>query len=473
MNLSTPPHTPTTPDAPRLLLVCGDAIGPRMAGPSIRAWELAQALGRAGVPVTLAAPRIDREGMAASGMVMGTGAVTEMAFDRRADSLRVAAEQADAILVQGMGLAHHPFLGALDKPLIVDIYDPFVLENLPQRAADTPGGRRHHHASDLAALCAQLERGDFFLCASAAQQDFWLGMLTALGRVNPDTYDDDPGLERLIGVLPFGLPADPPVVGAPVLRGVVPGIGREDKVLLWGGGIWNWFDPLSPIRAVAALAAERPDLRLVFMGSASPSLFTPKMAMAERARTLAAELGLLDRSVFFLPGWVPYAERAAYLLEADLGISCHHPHIETRFAYRTRLLDCIWAGLPMLVTGGDVLADLVAGEDLGATVPPDDPAAIAAALRTLLDRPRADYAPAFDRVRPSMTWDAAARPLVDFMRDPRRAPDRPRPGAGADRLRPTGLRELPARAVEILREGGPLQLMEEAVRYLRWLRRPG
>ena len=170
---------------------------------------------------------------------------------------------------------------------------------------------------------------------------------------------------------------------------------------------------------------------------------------------------------------MPYAERAAYLLEADLGISCHHPHIETRFAYRTRLLDCIWAGLPMLVTGGDVLADLVAGEDLGATVPPDDPAAIAAALRTMLDRPRAAYAPAFDRVRPSMTWDAAARPLVDFMRDPRRAPDRPRPGAGADRLRPTGLRELPARAVEILREGGPLQLMEEAVRYLRWLRRPG
>lgn len=460
-------------EAPRLLLVCGDAIGPRMAGPSIRAWELAQALGRAGLPVTLAAPRVDAEGMAASGMDRGAAAVATLAFDRRADGLRAAADGAAAILVQGMGLAHHPFLGGLDKPLIVDVYDPFVLENLPQRAADTPGGRRHHHASDLAALCAQLERGDFFLCASAAQQDFWLGMLTALGRVNPDTYDDDPGLERLIGVLPFGLPSTPPAAGAPVLRGVVPGIGREDKVLLWGGGIWNWFDPLSPIRAVAALAAARPDLRLVFMGSASPSLFTPKMAMAERARALAAELGLLDRSVFFLPGWVPYADRAAYLLEADIGISCHHPHIETRFAYRTRLLDCIWAGLPMLVTGGDVLADLVVREGLGAAVPPDDPEVIVAALLPLLDRPRADYAPVFDRIRPGMTWDAVVRPLVDFMRDPRRAPDRPLPGAGADRLRPTGLRELPARALEILREGGPLQLAEEAMRYLRWLRRPG
>jgi len=444
-----------------------------MAGPSIRAWELAQALGRAGIPVTLAAPRVDLEGMLASGMEPGSAAVATLAFDRRADSLRAAAEGAAAILVQGMGLAHHPFLGALDKPLIVDVYDPFVLENLPQRAAETPGGRRHHHASDLAALCAQLERGDFFLCASAAQQDFWLGMLTALGRVNPDTYDDDPGLGRLIDILPFGLPPAPPTTGTPVLRGVVPGIGPEDKVLLWGGGIWNWFDPLSPIRAVAALAATRPDLRLVFMGSASPSLFTPKMAMAGRARALAAELGLLDRSVFFLPGWVPYADRAAYLLEADIGISCHHPHIETRFAYRTRLLDCVWAGLPMVVTGGDVLADLVAREGLGAAVPPDDPRAIAAALESLLDRPRADFAKAFDRVRPGMTWDAAARPLVDFMRDPRRAPDRPLPGVGADRLRPTGLHELPARALEILREGGPLQLAEEAMRYLRWLRRPG
>lgn len=460
--------------APRLLLLCGDAIGPRMAGPSIRAWELAGALARAGVPVTLAAPRLDLPGMQASGLPAPPALLRPLAYGKDDGVLRAAAEEAAAILVQGMGLAHHPFLGALDKPLVVDLYDPFVLENLPQRAEETLAGRRRHHASDLAALNGQLERGDFFLCASEAQRDFWLGMLTALGRVNPDTYDQDPLLEGLIAVLPFGLPAQAPAAGAaPRLRGQVPGIGPDDKVLLWGGGIWNWFDPLSPIRAVAALAEELPTLRLVFLGSSSPSLFTPKMAMAAKAQALAADLGLLDRQVFFLPGWVPYAERGAYLLEADLGLSCHHPHVETRFAFRTRLLDCIWAGLPMLLTQGDVLAERLAALGLAQTVPPDDPAALAAALRRLLDRPRQDYAPAFTALRSQLSWDTVAAPLAAFMRDPRRAADRPQPGAGAARLSPTRPRDLPARALEILREGGPLQLLEEGLRYLRWLRRPG
>ena len=39
-------------------------------------------------------------------------------------------------------------------------------------------------------LNEQLARGDFFLCASDKQRDFWLGQLAAVGRINPVTYDD-------------------------------------------------------------------------------------------------------------------------------------------------------------------------------------------------------------------------------------------------------------------------------------------
>ena len=42
------------------------------------------------------------------------------------------------------------------------------------------------------------------------------------------------------------------------------------------------------------------------------------MAMAGEAVALADELGLRDRVVFFNFGWVPYAERGRYLLEADV-----------------------------------------------------------------------------------------------------------------------------------------------------------
>ncbi len=450
-----------------LLIVSNDAIGERMAGPSIRAWELAGALHDAGIRVTLAAP----------GKSIPPARFETVAFDVQGRGLRPVAEAADAVMIQGLVLAHYPFLAALDIPVIVDVYDPFVLENLPQRAEETMAGRLHHHEKDLAALCAQLERGDVFLCASEPQRDFWLGMLTALGRVGPEAYDQDASLRALIDVVPFGLPEAPPTPaadGRPRLKGAIPGIGAEDRVILWNGGIWNWFDPLTLIRAVGRLAPERPDLRLFFMGGKAPGLYTPKMRMAAAAERLARELDLLDRVVFFNPDWVPYDQRGAYLLEADLAASTHLPHIETRFAYRTRLLDCIWAGLPMIVTGGDVLAERVERDGLGRSVPPEDVEATAAAIVELLDETdsRSNREASFARVREQMTWAKAAEPLVRFMTDPQRAPDRPEAGAGLDRLSPTPTGALPARALEILREDGPLALVEEAVRYLRWLRRP-
>ncbi|MDQ7029881.1 MAG: hypothetical protein Q9O62_08955 [Ardenticatenia bacterium] len=52
--------------------------------------------------------------------------------------------------------------------------------------------------------------GDFFICASERQRDWWLGLLEASGRINPYTFGEDPSLRRLIDVVPFGLPEGPP-----------------------------------------------------------------------------------------------------------------------------------------------------------------------------------------------------------------------------------------------------------------------
>jgi len=453
--------------SPHTLVVAGDRVGPRMAGPSIRSFEMARALAERGLAVTLAAPGAPER--AAPFPILG--------YDARGEALRAAAAGADAIVVQGLTLAQFPFLAAAAAPLVVDLYDPFVLENLHARLGETASGRVRSHATDLGALVAQLRRGDFFLCASKVQRDFWLGALTALGRVNPAVYDADASLRELIDVVPFGLPEAPPAAPErPVLRGVMPGIGAGDRIVLWGGGIWDWFDPLTLIRAVGEVDAERGDVRLVFMGTQTPSMYAPKQAMAARAEALARSLGLLGRAVFFNDGWVPYDARGGYLLEADLGASTHLDHAETRYAFRTRLLDCIWAGLPMLVTEGDVLADLVAEKGLGRTVPPEDVAATAAALRALLAEPggRGTYAARFAAVRGALTWRAATEPLARFAAAPRPAPDRPRDARGATGSdgAATPIAQLPVRALELLRDGGPLLVLEEAVRYARWLRRP-
>lgn len=62
----------------------------------------------------------------------------------------------------------------------------------------------------------------------------------------------------------------------------------------------------------------------------------------------------------FNDSWEPYAERDEWLAAADCAISTHVEHLETRYSSRTRLLDCFWAGLPVVCTTGDDLAARVA-----------------------------------------------------------------------------------------------------------------
>ena len=93
------------------------------------------------------------------------------------------------------------------------------------------------------ALNRQLRRADFFICASENQRSLWLGQLAAEGRVNPYTYDSSNDLRRLIDVVPFGINPNVPENKEDLIRKNFPQIKKDDFVLLWAGGVYDWFDP--------------------------------------------------------------------------------------------------------------------------------------------------------------------------------------------------------------------------------------
>jgi glycosyltransferase involved in cell wall biosynthesis len=293
-------------------------------------------------------------------------------------------------------------------------------------------------------------------------------MLAANNRINPYTVADDHTLRRLIDLVPFGLPDEPPQHRRQALKGVYPGIAAEDRVIYWGGGIWEWFDPLTAIRAVVEVAEVHPNVRLFFAGSKHPNPDVPPMRMSEAARQLADELGVTDRLVFF-NDWIAYEERDNYLLEADVGISFHFEHLETRYSFRTRLLDYIWAGLPMVVTGGDTLSEVVAERGLGMAVAPGDVTGVRDALLDLLDRPgfRRDAAQRFASLQADLTWERVTVPLVEFCCQPHRAADHARL-AGVEGTEHEKRPPLPARVWQTWREGGLRGLMDATRAYLRW-----
>jgi glycosyltransferase involved in cell wall biosynthesis len=159
------------------------------------------------------------------------------------------------------------------------------------------------------------------------------------------------------------------------------------------------------------------------------------MRAVDETIALARELGVLDTHVAFNP-WVPYAERHAWLREADLGVSTHRDHLETRLSFRTRMLDYLWAALPIVCTRGDVFADLVEQHGLGLTVPPEDVPALAAAIERLLDDEvmRGASRSALRGLAARMRWSQVTQPLLRFCLAPHHAADRA-PGMKAVRTR--------------------------------------
>jgi hypothetical protein len=129
--------------------------------------------------------------------------------------------------------------------------------------------------------------------------------------------------------------------------------------------------------------------------------------------------------VFFNEDWVEYDDRQNYLLESDVGVSTHLDHVETEFSFRTRVLDYLWASLPIVATGGDSLATLIETTGIGTTVPPGDVDALEAALFQMLDDDefRASCRGEIERIVPTYHWSKVLEPLLEFCRAPARAPD--------------------------------------------------
>lgn len=413
---------------PRVLVISADAVGREMAGTGIRSYEIARAL----------APHAEVTLAAVESGATPVEDVRQVGFHvRDSRALRPHLEKADVVFAQPQWPTVHRWLRDSGARLIFDLYNVEAFEAL-EFMRQRPLLRRVLGTMGVDRTVAALRDGHHFVCASEAQRDLWLGVMLAERLIRPVAYDRDPTLLSVIDKVPFGVPSEPPLAVRGAVRERFPAIRDGDEVVLWNGGIWSWLDAPTAVRAMAALERRRPAARLVFMGAASHG---PALDATREARSLAEELGLLDRTVFFNDRWVEYARRAEWLLDADCAISTHVDHLETRFAFRTRLLDCLWAGVPIVCTEGDELARLVGDQNLGATAVERDHEGIAAALDRVLEQGRDSYAGRLRAAAERFSWPSVTAPLRRWLDGP--VP--PRLGAGVPRhplpvLRDTGYR---------------------------------
>jgi glycosyltransferase involved in cell wall biosynthesis len=372
----------------RVMLVCPEPLGHgQPAGIGIRFVEIARVLRGDGHTITVLSPDAGKlEGCAAELI--------------NPDTLLATSNASDVAIVQGH-VANAFFLQASAIPTVVDLYDPYIIENLHYYADRGAEVFQHDHFT----LVNSIARGDYFLCASEAQRQFYLGLLLACGRLNPMLFESDPRLESLIGIAPFGV--QPP--RAPKTRGLA-----APAILF--GGIYDWYDPVAAIDAVAIARRTLPGATLTFTHHPNPEL-TPQGKLGEAMAHAKANGYDFIR---FVP-WAAYEDRAAFFEQFAIALLTFPRSIETDLSMRTRVYDYLWCGLPIVTSSAPGTDEILERYGAGSVVAQDNPAAFASELISIL-RDGARYERlahgAYDFVQDHQ-WDRTLAPLRAFCAEPR------------------------------------------------------
>lgn len=359
----------------RVLVLTDDRLGPAMAGSALRAWEIGRALTDADHDVVVCG--------AAGSTAPGPGPEVVR---------RPRWGWADAILAPAWSLPPRAFLG--NALLIVDGATPLPAEL--ETMDETPEVRRRLRTA-TARLPLVVARADILLAAGRAQMNWWAGLLGG----------DRPEIPILD--VPFGLPEKPP----PPDRAEIPGVPGHHAVVLWWGGVWPWLD-LDTLLAARARLGSAP-ISVVVPVAARPGSDAPIFGRGALAEAME-RYGLRSPWVVPLEEWVPYAERHRLLNRASLLAVFHRATNEAALAFRTRALDGLWAGVPLLLSEGGEISDLAHHHGWGAVIRPGDVVSAGAALELMLKpREQARCRENLQRARPWWSWRQLVEPLVEIL----------------------------------------------------------
>jgi glycosyltransferase involved in cell wall biosynthesis len=389
----------------------------RLSAPSIRAWHIARALQEEGheiALVSLKAGSTDFSSPRALAPNLQLYSIGEAAVTGQAALSRLEKEFQPAAAVAVS--AWPSYLAALYLAPSLPFWADFFGSPLAE------GQAKAFQAGDDTLLepfarfeRVVLRRADAVSAVSPYQEHALVGALATHGRLNHFTDGF-----RLAYTIPATLdPARLPASDEPFLRGKV--VPNDAFVVLWSGGFNTWTDIDTLYSGVSQAMQANPRLHFVATGGSLPphdsQTFPRFQKMVE-----ASEF----KERFHLLGWVPYEGLHNYYLESDVGLILDRWSYEGILGSRTRLLDWLLYGLPAVVTVTAYLTEELVGEGLAFSFPHGSASDLAARLRELAEDPaRLTTAAARSKtfVAERYSYEVACRPLLEWVVNPRQAPD--------------------------------------------------
>ena len=403
-----------------ILVISDDVAGEKMAAPGIRAWEIAKCLAKH-FRVILAVPDYS-EGDRASAFYENLPFELMFYSVKNPAQILKIAQKSRILLVQGYVLSKFPQLKSLSSYLICDMWVPYPLENLFTLKQQIKNLKDMHamHLHNLRVYNDQILYGDHFLLGLERQKDMLTGPLLCLNRITPETVESSPNLDEQMSIIHSGMQKDKQGEGkANVIRTQYPQITDSDVLFFWGGVVSSWYDPDTLLYAFQKAVKENPKIKLFFLAQKHANPFVPQLDMAHHAEKTAESLGMLNLHAFFHKDWIDYAKRASFFQDADVGVSIHKLHLETRFSYRMRFLDYLKFELPIICTEGDFFAELVEREKIGFRVGSENQEELKKAILILAGNKdlREKMKARIGEVKKQFYWEETTLPLIEHCKD--------------------------------------------------------
>ncbi|MBK1718350.1 glycosyltransferase [Thiocystis violacea] len=376
-----------------LFITHGEPLDPaRIAsGNSVRAHALTLGLAEAGLQVVHVYP----ESLGPPTGLIAERGIQARVYRERADLAALIEEEAPDALILGYWELIEWLPESLDRPIVLDVVAPRLLEAMYQEHLDL--------ASEVRRTLACYRRADRFLVGNQRQASFLIAWLILAGF--------DCRAAAPLDVLP---------ISAEDARETPLTHTADDRLRLVSGGVswpWrrteDWFDSL-----VAALDRHG-------QGRAELVLFSGGYVYAadQPAPTPSAREGAWPETLVKRHGLLPYGEMRAYLRsECQIGVELADENPERRHSQSFRAMEFLANGLPLICNGYTELAELVRVYDAGWVV--DHPEELDGVIGEILSHPERvaiKSANALRLIQERFHYARTVRPLLDFLAEPRRA----------------------------------------------------
>lgn len=296
----------------------------------------------------------------------------------------------------------------ISAQVVIDAYGPAYIENLARNPKDLVG----HYTGNLAAVKEVfnkvMPRGDYFLYANDAQEKFYTGVLCSLGIINQFSFNT----QRLLHV-PFGIDKQNKNIkySNPYWEY---GVGKDDFVLLWFGGLYPWFDITKILDMLRH--NKNKNIKFVIVGGNNPQNQHPDFIKHYYDTVEYIKKNKLENQTILIE-WADFATRRKYYDHANVIISLNRESHENVYSWRTRVMDYVGSSTPLISNGGDPLSDELIASGAAFKVDENDEHSIATLINELIDEPTKlkNASKNLQEIRPKYYWHNVTKDLAKII----------------------------------------------------------